>query len=140
MVSRDGTPPRVWGKRNFPHRRIHYCRYTPTCVGKTLTRVVPADRTTVHPHVCGENGLIFVRFVEKEGTPPRVWGKLHLRSQGVHGVRYTPTCVGKTIRHNLGIGNTSGTPPRVWGKLVAVSECEYVIRYTPTCVGKTTLG
>ncbi len=29
----------------------------------------------VHPHVCGDNALLFVADLISRGSPPRVWGQ-----------------------------------------------------------------
>ncbi len=72
-------------------------------------------------------------------------------------MRYTPTCVGKTIKSELFLATPKvhphvrgenrvklgtlleyrGTPPRAWGKLSAHALKVSDVRYTPTCVGKT---
>ena len=38
-TSIKGTPPRVWGKHSIRACHGHQIRNTPTCVGKTITRV-----------------------------------------------------------------------------------------------------
>jgi len=101
-------------------------RYIPTRVGKTCVAARLAYPPTVHPHACGENGLIAAHFAGLNGTSPRVWGKRHLIADGIfqHAVhphacgenysrqgeqenhrRYIPTRVGKTRRR------TYATPP-----------------------------
>ena len=50
-----GTPPRLWGKPYAICAGLHYLRYTPTPVGKTLAALVAANA--------------------EAGTPPRLWGK-----------------------------------------------------------------
>ena len=111
-----GTPPRVWGKRSRCMPRFMHFRYTPTCVGKTLTEKTPKQIRTVHPHVCGENAKTAGLSKLCTGTPPRVWGKRGEMNNELGRLRYTPTCVGKTpplaFCHSL----CDGTPPRVWGK------------------------
>ena len=132
-----GTPPRVWGQLffyfafNFPNR------YTPTCVGTTVTTRFPTEIISVHPHVCGDNVWIVVLNFSIAGTPPRVWGQLKAKQIQVQVNRYTPTCVGTTYikgtlpkncpvhPHVCGDNGTiqdfglivDGTPPRVWGQL-----------------------
>ena len=54
----EGTPPHVWGKRCKPIRYGLPTRYTPTCVGKTDFQETPPLRSPVHPHMCGENGVV----------------------------------------------------------------------------------
>ncbi len=71
----SGTPPRVWGKRNWGNRNEPLCRYTPTRVGKTTARSHSSSLMAVHPHACGENAPRLPNGVDDFGTPPRVWGK-----------------------------------------------------------------
>ena len=72
-------------------------------------------------------------------------------------VRFTPTCVGKTLEGNQGGGDvlvhphvrgedlprilpsrsTSGSPPRAWGRPIFSILATLILRFTPTCVGKT---
>ena len=92
-----------------------------------------------------------------QGTPPRAWGKQRAAAISKPLLRYTPTCVGKTIvrigvgpilkvhphvrgenRRHLAIPQTAiGTPPRAWGKRDPDRPDRLHNRYTPTCVGKT---
>src|SRR5438876_957122 len=95
-------------------------RFTPTCVGTTVTNTRTVNTTggspprawghrmpaasrirsiPVHPHVRGDNLVIQVHRVPVNGSPPRAWGQR--RSVGdwlsmTH--RFTPTCVGTTLR------------------------------------------
>ena len=69
------TPPRAWGRRQFPSGNVPTRRNTPTCVGKTTTRASCVELMKKHPHVRGED--IF-GGVQKQGTletPPRAWGR-----------------------------------------------------------------
>ena len=95
----DGSPPRVWGKRQFCQFGGHCVRFTPTGVGKTPERMRGLYRQSVHPHGCGENAVeqaacffpsvhphgcgeneVFsVADPRAGGSPPRVWGKRLVR-------------------------------------------------------------
>ena len=132
-----GTPPRVWGKPDGVTTVSPFVGYTPTCVGKTPSKILITENIP--------------------GTPPRVWGKLNPTFQKRPFIRYTPTCVGKT--HKVGgVVHTQavhphvcgenriflfplqaplGTPPRVCGKPPVGNIGTWGYRYTPTCVGKT---
>ena len=133
------------------------CRFTPTCVGKTLRDMPISSLPTVHPHVCGENILAPVTASALIGSPPRVWGK-HIVNNAIETAqRFTPTCVGKTQKptwkslsipvhpHVCGENIDAieqkekkvGSPPRVWGKLWQPLQAIVAARFTPTCVGKT---
>ena len=50
-------------------------RYTPTPVGKTVLGQTGCRLITVHPHACGENGMMALLIGAALGTPPRLWGK-----------------------------------------------------------------
>ncbi len=55
---KEGTPPRVWGKRIYVQAPSSSFRYTPTCVGKTISYGRNDHDLKVHPHVCGENRMV----------------------------------------------------------------------------------
>jgi len=179
-VMPSGSPPRAWGRHQVvpavwrqptvhPHVRGEdyglreveevRLRFTPTCVGKTS-----AARLMLFPSC---------------GSPPRAWGRrpLALRTDDLRAVhphvrgeddrlqlsfarviRFTPTCVGKTILVSAPATSTNGSPPRAWGRLLQFYWMRLTIsvhphvrgedscmlqgaagvwRFTPTCVGKT---
>ena len=93
----SGTPPHAWGKLCTPHssrNKLWYTptcvgktmedlrtleqvnRYTPTCVGKTLLRSNISPKSSVHPHMRGENLDRDNTCSDAHGTPPHAWGKL----------------------------------------------------------------
>ena len=94
----DGSPPRVWGKRIITVIIGSSRRFTPTCVGKTQPVLWLRSRPSVHPHVCGENKARFDAKFADVGSPPRVWGKPPPAQLTAARQRFTPTCVGKTVR------------------------------------------
>ena len=155
---KDGSPPRAWGRRTrisrqlapspvHPHvrgddgrrevRRRDDRRFTPTCVGTTLTVGATQPVAPVHPHVRGD---------DRDGLP--VDSALY---------RFTPTCVGTTSSRARRISSVSvhphvrgddwggcivytafgGSPPRAWGRRVWVGSHLRFNRFTPTCVGTT---
>jgi len=108
----------------------------------------------------GENIQFRLFFSLYFGTPPHAWGKLQQIAINHSNSRYTPTCVGKTLR-GASLGMVSevhphmrgenqprlesearqyGTPPHAWGKHTSSDEFSQADRYTPTCVGKTLPG
>ncbi len=106
----------MWGKLAEKAGTTQPARYTPTCVGKTLSKDVDVVQCEVHPHVCGENVSNAPVIAACKGTPPRVWGK---------------RWIWQSWRRDF------GTPPRVWGKPAIFWINKFRFRYTPTCVGKT---
>ena len=111
-----GSPPRVWGKQDATEELDKIRRFTPTCVGKTNQGQTKEVVQVVHPHVCGENGIINTCPQSDNGSPPRVWGK-----------QLCPYRCGKA----------GGSPPRVWGKPDLITPLAGGRWFTPTCVGKT---
>ena len=49
------TPPRAWGRHQYPPCQTMRGRNTPTCVGKTASRHSRAASFQKHPHVRGED-------------------------------------------------------------------------------------
>jgi len=93
-----GPSPRVWGKQDGVMATETLPRTIPTCVGKTIFSRVLNSLNSDHPHVCGENPLLFPAIREVIGPSPRVWGK-HLCPLRLCGeYRTIPTCVGKTSK------------------------------------------
>ena len=112
----NGTPPRLWGKRDCVHCDVPSSRYTPTPVGKTPESGGPGSGLT--------------------GTPPRLWGKRAGGCRRSIQSRYTPTPVGKTSNRFCTFSQHSGTPPRLWGKRHHVFNKHHFTRYTPRLWGK----
>ena len=132
-------------------------RFTPTCVGNTVSVILDICRSPVHPHVRGEYQHPPLLIDASPGSPPRAWG-IHPRQLSVTSAnRFTPTCVGNTasgqrIRRNsavhphvrgeyvdqsLGCYGVVGSPPRAWGIRQLPINPNRLCRFTPTCVGNT---
>jgi len=69
-------------------------------VGKTKKGLPNPTTGVVHPHGCGENWSLSRMARIANGSPPRVWGKLCLRTGQAAGAGFTPTGVGKTHPSN----------------------------------------
>ena len=95
----DGSPPRAWGKRPNRSRRPTARRFTPTGVGKTLSKSSFPQIDAVHPHGRGENTCQDVLIFHINGSPPRAWGKRIMFVSNKSCIRFTPTGVGKTNLH-----------------------------------------
>ena len=73
-----GSPPHAWG-----------IQYLPTAVSQLFT---------VHPHMRGEYASAQIALSLIRGSPPHAWGIL-IACDPMTGVcRFTPTCVGNTMR------------------------------------------
>ena len=76
FYARRGSPPRVWGIRDYlTHHTVPH-RFTPTCVGNTFWVNADTDLAA--------------------GSPPRVWGIPEIHRRYAITQRFTPTCVGNT--------------------------------------------
>ena len=152
-----GSPPRAWGIL-LPYASTELrCRFTPTCVGNTLTATGAAAGLAVHPHVRGEYPTVTISSSKDLGSPPRAWGILDIHTQLRGQPRFTPTCVGNTtcpskktypstvhphVRGEYAKGQSGGdcrcgSPPRAWGIRPPLFTNRRAFRFTPTCVGNT---
>ena len=74
---RFGSPPHAWGQLPSIEESLVVKRFTPTCVGTTMIQYDHHHRSTVHPHMRGDN------FIPEElnwipyGSPPHAWGQLN---------------------------------------------------------------
>ncbi len=112
---------------------------------------------SVHPHVRGDYPSKRLFAPWRSGSPPRAWGLLSDSLDFSRRIRFTPTCVGTTVRrfrlplrtpvHPHVRGDYlyavfaalrhGGSPPRAWGLHTDVDASQIVQRFTPTCVGTT---
>ena len=152
-----GSPPRMRGKRIDAGQLIAVAGITPADAGKTF-RLSPAKIAAEdHPRGCGENDIENRIFVKKEGSPPRMRGKLHTMRLRPSGMRITPAGAGKTgvlgglecvsWDHPRRCGENkeqrhwtihqSGSPPQVRGKPASRVPSSSSDRITPAGAGKT---
>ena len=59
----NGTPPHAWGQPTLFNNPFITIRYTPTCVGTTLSRHHYDLRLPVHPHMRGDNFISTKRIL-----------------------------------------------------------------------------
>ena len=151
------TPPRAWGRLAALLFFFGAIRNTPTRVGKTTRAGCAPGFRRKHPHARGEDAVTMPCATPDTETPPRAWGRLSRCQLSRHQSRNTPTRVGKTGRHGVGLISSGKhphargedgarswiniqyleTPPRAWGRR-RVPRCRPHRRgNTPTRVGKT---
>ena len=106
----NGSPPRVWGQLLQALLDRIISRFTPTCVGTTYEAFFTDGGEAVHPHVCGDNDthIVIQRLVG--GSPPRVWGQQSSQPVLCSIIRFTPTCVGTTVKPCQPIRNCAVHP------------------------------
>ena len=111
-----GSPPHAWGRRKRHGVRVQRHRFTPTCVGQTLTMRTERSRVTVHPHMRGADHCNSLR-----------------RS---HIVRFTPTCVGQTC-NGIDFEWCIAVHPHMRGAdAISASDCSRVIGSPPHAWGR----
>ena len=160
VVSRGETPPRTWGRQLGAILGISHFGNTPTHVGKTARPPACRRHRRKHPHARGEDVRKVTYRDNPWETPPRTWGRRHVRREIPVEGGNTPTHVGKTClcaaglsparKHphargedkafNRIVNRGSETPPRTWGRLLVAYRLIGGKRNTPTHVGKTKTG
>ncbi len=70
----DGSSPRVWGILVSAGIAYNQARFIPTRVGNTNRGKTVLSRPSVHPHACGEYGILTSEVLHDLGSSPRVWG------------------------------------------------------------------
>ena len=154
---RDGSSPRVRGKRHRGLRRRLPCGLIPACAGKTSRPPRPPPSRPAHPRVCGENIQGFIDGIKNMGSSPRVRGKHRAARTRGPPRRLIPACAGKTPpsrcrqaagrahprvcgenydAYQIGI-NAGGSSPRVRGKPPPVGAQRRRRGLIPACAGKT---
>ena len=176
-LSRHGSPPRVRGRPDRWEPCAAAPRFTPACAGQTLISHLHPHRLSVHPRVCGADSAGHVvapgmtvhprvcgadlpaqrRQIARNGSPPRVRGRLPSCTPAHTVCRFTPACAGQTRQATRSCRHPSvhprvcgadrlptrkkiivyGSPPRVRGRLNEQSLHSGSIRFTPACAGQT---
>ena len=114
LLCASGSPPRAWGQHSVTVPVPRTGRFTPTCVGTTLSGVRAIAPVAVHPHVRGDNVLPHPPAPSPSGSPPRAWGQRGAADVREHAGRFTPTCVG-TTRSRVPARTPSPVHPHVRG-------------------------
>ena len=103
----EGSPPRVRGKayRIKPH--CVNARITPACAGKSKGCCGVGIPLEDHPRVCGEKQAEQDLIATRQGSPPRVRGKVPFPVLHGFGAGITPACAGKRLKRSHSIGHFS---------------------------------
>ena len=110
-----GSPPRVRGKAGHIYTLRRFARITPAYAGKSPQRAHCSPVPWDHPCVCGEKIEMPYELLLKEGSPPRVRGKVSMGPNNIKRVRITPACAGKRGAA-AGWAAWLGDHPRVCGE------------------------
>ena len=153
-----GSPPRMRGKvmRKEILRIIH--GITPAYAGKREGPKNAQSKVGDHPRVCGEKCIPLTRGHGRQGSPPRMRGKVQLGEIDLQDIWITPAYAGKSGPcpdrvppagdHPRVCGEKSqstsaspralGSPPRMRGKGVKQSNSRIRMGITPAYAGKRT--
>ena len=93
-----GSPPRMWGESQRHGIITVRIGITPTYVGRITELIMSHSLTTDHPHVCGENSVVFRAMLIHLGSPPRMWGEFCHAQRQDRRRGITPTYVGRIMR------------------------------------------
>ena len=152
-----GSPPRMRGKvmRKEILRIIH--GITPAYAGKREGPKNAQSKVGDHPRVCGEKCIPLTRGHGRQGSPPRMRGKVTslIPALPLHGI--TPAYAGKSpasgpVWRKRGdhprvcgekapsaalFARLAGSPPRMRGKVQKVRILAHEERITPAYAGKS---
>ena len=152
-----GSPPRMRGKHISEMPISIEDRITPADAGKTSPYFNAPFSKWDHPRGCGENIVGYIACKYRQGSPPRMRGKLRFEQYFAYCSGITPADAGKTTPthsppasapdHPRGCGENltllqrrrtdAGSPPRMRGK-PSKCCCETLRgRITPADAGKT---
>ena len=151
-----GSPPRMRGKACLTLIIRLLLGITPAHAGKSLPAVLKCPPTRDHPRVCGEKRRVRSWRALLLGSPPRMRGKVVLRSENPLCRGITPAYAGK--RRSIGrlsqptrdhprvcgekcssvrsASHRRGSPPRVRGKVCDLTIIRVHHGITPAYAGK----
>ena len=157
LISDHGSSPRVRGKPCSHWYRPRRARLIPARAGKTSPKTEPRSPSAAHPRACGENWKDLADAAQKQGSSPRVRGKL-LRGPddpaplgliparagktsssppAQSGTWAHPRACGENLARAAGLGGGRGSSPRVRGKLAPHVGAEGDEGLIPARAGKT---
>ena len=102
-----GSSPHLWGTCVCPGSRRIERRFIPTPVGNIPNVFKRFVAISVHPHTCGEHGLLIQENLEQIGSSPHLWG--------------TCVCPGSRRIERRFIPTPVGNIPNVFKRFVAIS-------------------
>ena len=111
----QGSPPRMRGKEWFRDQNIDDPGITPAYAGKSFSNRRYGYCTGDHPRVCGEKFLETKTWTTRQGSPPRMRGKVPFSVFHGFGAGITPAYAGKSTRQT-NLQKKSRDHPRVCGE------------------------
>mgnify|MGYP004621490113 CR=1 FL=1 len=135
--SQLGSPPHVRGKEFQKNWDALRTRITPACAGKSNAASFAANTSKDHPRMCGEKTGKATTADIKQGSPPRMRGKVFVQLvvQGV--IKDHPRVCGEKSGYPQRATFFQGSPPRMRGKAVNRQPKLVNARITPAHAGKS---
>ena len=112
---KTGTSPRMRGKHPGHTRGSVTYGNIPAYAGKTNASPHQQSSQPEHPRVCGENLQEKIPRLHREGTSPRMRGKLPPTPRGIDHLRNIPAYAGKTASRTVRVVSPK-EHPRVCGE------------------------
>ena len=157
VTKNPGSPPRVRGKGIVHVFVPEKLGITPAYAGKREGPKNAQSKVGDHPRVCGEKCIPLTRGHGRQGSPPRMRGKVQLGEIDLQDIWITPAYAGKSGPcpdrvppagdHPRVCGEKSqstsaspralGSPPRMRGKGVKQSNSRIRMGITPAYAGKS---
>ena len=116
-----GSSPRVRGTVSIPKSKASSIRFIPACAGNSIVEKSRAQRSPVHPRVCGEQPETVSHANVHDGSSPRVRGTGIAIPDGQEIDRFIPACAGNSVK-DLGLKILKPVHPRVCGEQIRTSE------------------
>ena len=132
-----GSPPHVRGKVSSSLASPVSMRITPACAGKSNAASFAANTSKDHPRMCGEKTGKATTADIKQGSPPRMRGKVFVQLvvQGV--IKDHPRVCGEKSGYPQRATFFQGSPPRMRGKVRRDLGSPHHLRITPAHAGKS---
>ena len=154
---RPGSPPRMRGKAGVHVCHLARCGITPAHAGKSGLHPTLSASARDHPRACGEKGNSSMIDDNKQGSPPRMRGKVRVVQQVPARLGITPAHAGKSCvnlvarlvnrDHPRACGEKrlvsistvcpAGSPPRMRGKAKYIEALTDGDGITPAHAGKS---
>ena len=132
----EGSPPHARGKVSASPRPSLPRRITPACAGKSVRKPASFVAKKDHPRMRGEKCPQARVLRCQEGSPPHARGKAGPHRDGLHILRITPACAGKSFACRSARWPGEDHPPHARGKVAADLLELLDFGITPACAGK----
>ena len=77
LTNKEGSSPRVWGQAFYNVMFFSGNRIIPTRMGTSTIFKQSIFHTQDHPHAYGDKPCVFIMYVIRIGSSPRVWGQVN---------------------------------------------------------------